>query len=154
MYKPFGPFKFLILQPYSQSSSPVQSTLRAICLRHEWGWRNRTRSRGTRSFRDSRWCGQDGGDIDSRQSSAFTRWGRYLHLFQLKSEAGTGRVRFLVRKQWGFSSSALSALSRARLIWGFINFLRGHLRIHCSLHLFFKGASPTLSSFAAWVMGM
>lgn len=39
-------------------------------------------------------------------------------------------------------------------VWRLASFRWGHRRIPNSLHLFFKRVKPTLSSLAAWVIGM
>ena len=51
-------------------------------------------------LRDSEWPGQGKGDKGSRHFFSSTRQERSLLFLQPKSEAGGGRIRFLVRQHW------------------------------------------------------
>ena len=124
-----------------------------VCLRLEWRWRNFTRHRGTGPFQDLRWCGLGRGGIDLRCPPTWIRWEWYPHLFQSKSEAGSGHTRFLVCQKKGFPPSALSALSQASFCGGSSTSGSRHLFFNGaglklgSLHLFFSCASLKPGSF-------
>ena len=147
----------------------MSSSLSAICLRLGWRWRNFTRHRGTGPFQNLRWYGLGRGGTDLRYLPAWIWWEQYPHLFQSKSETGSGHTRFLVCQKKGFPPSAPSAISQAWFRGGPSTsgclhlFFNGaglklgslHLFFSCanpelgSLHLFFNGAGPTLGSLAA-----